>query len=512
MDAIIDNKRIARNTVVLYVRMLFTLFVSLFTSRLILGTLGFEDYGLYSVVGGIIVLFTFLNSTMAVATQRFLSFEIGKGDTKSVNEVFCVCLTVHIIIAAIIFIIAETVGLWFLFHKLNIPEYRIFAAHVVYQLSVITTLLGITQIPYNAIIIAKEKMNVFAFISIFEVMLKLFLVILLVYVQCDKLILYSILMTLNSCIIIFIYRTYCVRKFPESKFLVSRNSDLYKQISSFTGWNLSANLVLMARTQGVNILINIYSGLTVNAARSIAIQVNTMIMQFVSNFQVAVNPQINKLCAVGNNHELIKLVKRSSKFSFLLLSLLIFPFIFEADTILRIWLGNVPDYSVAFTRFVLIATLCDNLSGTLATAALATGNVKRYQIVMSSLLSLCFFISWLILYMGYQPVYVYTVDSAIYLISLFARLILLKSMIGIHISEYFRDVVFRCCLSILPVILCGWIFISNIDVSVMRFFIAAPTMVTVSALSSFFLALDTNEKLKLCQTVKSKIYGRNKNN
>lgn len=510
MDKISDNKRIAKNTAMLYARMLLTLFVSLFTSRLVLQILGVEDYGLYSVVGGIVVLLSFLNGTMAVSTQRFLSFELGKGNIQSVNEIFCVCLSIHIIIAMLILIFAETVGLWFLYYKLNIPEERIFAAKVVYQLSIFTSLLGITQIPYNAIIIAKEKMNVFAFISIFEVVFKLFLVYLLYYANCDRLILYAILMTLNSSVIMLIYRFYCLRKYPETTFRLCNNKSLYKKVGSFAGWNITANIVLMARTQGVNMLINIYSGLAVNAARSIAIQVNTMLFQFVSNFQVAVNPQITKLYATGKKAEMIQLIKSSSKFSFLLLSLLITPFIFETETVLQLWLGDVPLYCVSFTRLVLIATLCDNLSGTLSMAALSTGNVKKYQIIMSSLLSLCFFISWFILKIGCSPVSVYIVDSVIYLFALSARLFLLRTMVGIEVSEYIKEVLVRCAFSLIPVIIIGVIITTSYESSITRLMVSVPLLIMVSLVSSYYWGLNTDEKNKVYQTIKSKINGRNK--
>lgn len=507
MDALqsIDNKRIAKNTILLYARMLLTMFVSLFTSRIVLQILGAEDYGLYTVVGGIVVLLSFLNSTMAVATQRFLSYEIGRGDEKSLNTVFCTSLSIHLLLAAVIFVLAETIGLWFLETQLNIPDERMPAAHIVYQFSIVTSILGVTQIPYNALIIAHEKMNVFAYISIFEAILKLGLICILFYVTYDKLELYACLMFINSTIILLIYRIYCIKKFKETRFKFIFKGNTFKQIGSYAGWNLAANIVLVARTQGTNMLINIFSGLLYNAARGIAVQVNTIIMQFVTNFQMAVNPQITKLYAAGNLIEMNKLIFRSSKFSFLLLSCLVMPLIFETETILTIWLGEVPEYSVIFTRLSLVASLCDCLSGTLANSALATGKIKKYQIVMSALLSMCFFISWLILSMGGQPETVYYVDCIVYTISMFVRLFLLKRLIGLNIIDYIKNVFARDILTIIPVVSIGILIVNSYESTINRLFFNIGILVFVSGLSSLFIGMTYAERAAIFNLITKKV-------
>lgn len=499
------NQRIAKNTIFLYCRMLLTMFVSLFTSRIVLQVLGAEDYGLYSLVGGIVVLLSFLNSTMSVATQRFLAYEIGRGDEKKLNETFCISLSIHIIIAIVIFLFAETIGLWFLQTQLKIPEGRMFAAHVVYQFSVASSLLGITQIPYDSIIIAREKMNVFAYMSILGVVLKLGLISLLFYVSYDKLELYAFLIFINSTIMLLICRFYCFKKFKETKFRFIFKGETYRQMVAFAGWNLVPNIVLVARTQGTNMLINIFSGLLFNTARGIAVQVNMIIMQFVANFQVAVNPQIVKSYAEGDLIEMNKLVFRSSKFSFLLLSIMVMPFIFETEIILSIWLGKVPEYSVKFTRLALVASLFDCLSGTLGNSALATGRIKKYQIVMSCVLSLCFFFSWLVLFLGGCPEYVYVVDCVIYSICMFVRLFLLKGMTDLDVKGYLKSVFARNILAIIPIVCIGCLIKTLFETSIHRLLFGGIILVLCSVVSSLYIGMTKAERLSIFNIINNKI-------
>ncbi len=496
-----NNKRIAKNTIMLYIRMLFTMSVGLYTGRVILHVLGAVNYGIYNVVGGVVVLFSFLNSTMAVATQRFLTFEIGRGDDEQLKRVFNASFVIHIVIGIIVVVVAETIGLWFLNDQLNIPEDRMAAARIVYHISVFSTILGITQVPYNALIIAREKMDIFAYISILEVLLKLVMVYVISKINYDKLELYAWFIFLNNTIVLLIYRIYCIRSYKESRFCLVTDVSLYKHIGSFAGWNLIANMVLMLRTQGVNMLVNVFGGPIYNAARGIGVQVNGYVLQFVSNFTSASVPQITKLYANKNNPEMLKLVYRSSKFSYLLLVFLMIPLIVETEYVLRLWLGDYPAYTVSFTRLTLIATLADLLSGTIGHAALATGKVKRYQLFMSSLLSLSFILSLIALKSGFTIESVYFVEIMVYLCALCLRLRLLKKMVGLSPVDYFRKVVCRCLIVLaVPLFFSSMVTMVMAD-SFMRFITVCLCSTSLALLMSYFVGLDMSERHFVFTTV-----------
>ena len=498
-----DNKRIAKNTIMLYIRMLFTMAVGLYTGRVILNVLGDINYGIYNVVGGIVVLFSFLNSTMAVATQRFLTFEIGRGDKEQLKRVFNASFTIHVVICILVVIIAETAGLWFLNEKLNIPAERMDAARIVYHISVLSTILGITQVPYNALIIAREKMNVFAYISIIEVILKLTLVYAISKINYDKLVLYAWLIFLNNTTILLIYRFYCIRNYNESKFCLVTDFSLYKKIGGFAGWNLMANIVLVLRTQGVNMLVNIFGGPLFNAARGIGIQVNGYVLQFVNNFTSASVPQITKLHASGNKTEMLKLVFRSSKFSFLLLVFLMTPLIVETEYLLGLWLGNYPAHTVSFTRLTLIATLAELLSGTLVHAALATGKIKKYQLFMSSLLSMSFIISLIALKKGAAIESVYLIEIIIYLCALLLRLKLLKNMVDLSPKDYLKSVVLRCIAILAISLLISYTITFFMIDSFVRFIVICICSTATTLLTSYFIGLDKNEQHSIINIIRN---------
>jgi O-antigen/teichoic acid export membrane protein len=313
------NKRIAKNTVMLYIRMLFSMVVSLYTSRIVLNTLGVEDYGIYNVVGGIITMFSFLNGAMAAGTQRFLTFELGKNDAIQLSRVFSMSMSIHLMIALVVFVLGETLGLWFVNTQLTIPSERMAAANWVYQFSVLSAMVGIWSVPYNASIIAHERMNVYAYVSILEVILRLLIVFLLQWFGFDKLKFYAVLVFSVSLTIRFIYGRYSKLHFSETRFKFYWNKDLFNTLVSYAGWNLWGNLAVVAHDQGVNILLNIFFGPAVNAARGIAYSVKAAVYSFVQNFQVAMNPQIIKSFASGDFKNMHQLIFQGSKFSFFLL-------------------------------------------------------------------------------------------------------------------------------------------------------------------------------------------------
>ena len=371
-----NNKRIAKNTIFLFVRMFLTMGVTLYTSRVVLNTLGVEDYGVYNIVGGIVTLFGFFNGAMTSATQRFLAFDIGKNDLQQLKKTFNATLNIHICISILVLILAETIGLWFINNKLNLPLDRMVSVNWVYQFSVFTFLLGIIQVPYDALIVAREKMDIYAYMSIIEVFLKLGIVYVLIVFAFDKLILYAGLLFLASFIVRMGHQQYCRWRYKESEYQFYFDKAFYKVLLAYSGWNLFGNIAGVARGQGTNILLNLFFGTVLNAAYGISMQVQGTVQTFVTNFQMAVNPQIIKSYAAGNNEQCLKLIFQSAKFSYFLMFLITFPIICNVDYILELWLKNPPKYTAVFVSLCLINLLIECISGPLMIGAQATGSIK----------------------------------------------------------------------------------------------------------------------------------------
>lgn len=441
-----SNKKIAKNTILLYFRMLLMMGVTLYTSRIVLNTLGVVDFGIYNVVGGVVVMFSFLNSAMSSATQRFLTIELGKNDYDQLKKVFSMNVNIHAVIALIILILAETIGLWLLNAKLVIPVERMNAANWVYQFSILAFMLTVMGVPYNAIIIAHERMNVYAYVSIIEVVLKLIIVFALVWFSYDKLKLYAILIFCVAVIVWVIYKSYCKRNFSESHYVFFWDKSLYKTLMNFAGWNIFGNLAHVAAGQGVNILLNIFFGPVVNSARGIAYQVNGAVNGFVRNFQIALNPQIFKSYAADNRMYMHQLIFQGSKYSFFLLLFITLPILIETETVLRWWLKIVPEYTILFCRLVLINTLIDCISGPLMTAAQATGKIKKYQAVVGTVLLLIIPISYVFLKQGLPPEITLYVSISISIMALFTRLFIISPLVKLSILEFIRIVLARVLL------------------------------------------------------------------
>ena len=345
-----SHKTIAKNTLFLYFRMFLTMGVGLYTSRMVLDVLGVEDYGIYGLVGGIVTMFAFLNSAMASATQRYLSFDIGKGDEVRLQQTFNASVNIHFLIGIVIVILAETVGLWFVNTQLDIPAERMVAANWVYQFSILAFFFNVIQVPYNALLVAREHMSVYAYISIIDVLFKLGIVFILIYYNADKLILYGILTFAVSFIVRMLYRAYCKRKFKESVYKFYYDKVYYKELLNYSWWNLFGNIAAIARGQGSNILLNIFFGPVANAAYSLTQTVQSMIGQFVTNFQVALNPQITKNYASGNINASMNLMFKSSKYSFFAMLILVVPFLYNIDYVMNLWLKEVPPHAISFAH------------------------------------------------------------------------------------------------------------------------------------------------------------------
>lgn len=475
--------------------------VSLYTSRVILNTLGVEDFGIYNVVGGVVSMFSFFNSAMSSATQRFLSYEMGKGDFVQLRKTFNATQIIHIGIAVLIFFLAETVGLWFVKTYLVIPSERLEAAIWVYHFSVLSFMVSIIQVPYNATIIAHERMNVYAYVSIIEVILKLLIVFMLTWITYDKLKLYGILYFVVVFVIAAIYRIYTRRNFEESKFEVVKDKKLYKTLISYSGWNLFGNIASVAKGQGINILLNMFYGPVVNAARGVAIQVESAVNSFVNNFQIAVNPQIIKSYAAEEKEYMTSLIIRSSKFSFYLLFLLSLPIILEVDQILKLWLKTVPEYASIFTVLVLFIILIDCLSGPLMTAIQATGKIKIYQAVVGTLLILILPISYVLLKFGYSPEITLYVNIVISIIALAIRLHIVWKLLDFPVLRFIKEIILMNILIVSLSISLPLVIRNLMDANILRLIVVILVALIWNAIIIYTIGLNKQEKAIVLKSI-----------
>lgn len=398
-----NNKRIAKNTALLYVRMFFTMAVSLYTSRVVLATLGVEDFGIYGVVGGIVTMFDFLNASMSGCTSRFLTYELGKKDWRNLCETFSTAMYVHMAIAMLVLVVAEPVGLWFLHFKMQIPQGRMFAAQVVFHVSILSMMLNVTQVPYNASIISHERMDIYAYVGMAVVLLKLLIVYVLMIGSFDKLILYSILVFAVTLSVAIFYRIYCIRNFNECHILRVWRPDIFKKMMSFSGWDLYGNLTVTMRSTGISMLLNMFFGPVVNAASAIASQIQGAVMAFSQNVTTAVRPQIIKRYAAGEIESMISLVRNAVKLNFLVLLLITTPLIVEIHFILNLWLGQVPDYTVEFCSLTLLFNFFAELSFILAIGIHATGKIYRLSFINGTLYLLVVPFSYIAFKLGGGP-------------------------------------------------------------------------------------------------------------
>ena len=496
------NKRIAKNTLLLYVRMLFTMAVSLYTSRVVLGALGVEDYGIYNVVGGLVIMFSVLSGSMSTSISRFFTFELGRGELNRLKTVFSTGVNIQLGMSLLVVIVAELIGVWFLNYKMNIPETRLTAANWVFQCSILTFVLNLLSVPYNAAIIAHEKMSAFAYISIIEVTLRLAIVFLLLVSPFDRLITYSVLSVCLGALIRFIYGYYSKRHFEECTYHFVYDRAILKSMTSFAGWNFLGNGAYMLNTQGVNILMNMYFGVAVNAARGVATQVDAALKQFVNNFTTAVNPQITKSYAQGDLDTMHKLVCRSAKFSAFLMMFFAIPIILETDTILSLWLKTPPDYAAIFLKWIIISSFMDTvLANSLVTSMFATGNIKRYQIVVTIVGCLVFPLSWIAFQMGFDPYAGYILYFVIYTILLFVRLYLLREMVKLPIMMYVREVLFK----VLPVMAICFavpsLLLINIGEGVIRLVTIVALSTLVTSIAIYNLGLNGGERKYLAELI-----------
>lgn len=498
------NKRIASNTIFLYIRMLLVMGMSLFTSRVILAELGVTDFGIYNVVGSVVTIFTFISQALGNATNRFIVFSIGRDDVKKTMQVYNTCFRVHLLIAVIVVLLLESVGLWFLNGRLNIPEVRFFAAIWTFHFSVAVCFLSILKVPFNAEIIAHEHMGVYAAISIIETSLKLFIAIILAYSPFDRLVFYAFLFFVVQCIVNLLYYLYCRIKYAECKLSMKIANDkrLYKEIGSFAGWSMFGNIVWLGYTQGINLMLNVFFGPIVNAARGVAVQVEHAISSFVSSFQTALSPQIIKSYAQQDLKRMNTLIMYSAKFSFFLYLIFAVPFFFEAENILKMWLVDVPEHAVNFVRLILVVLLLNPIANPLGVSNDATGKIKKFQIICGLINFQIITISYLCLRYGCAPEIVFVVHALVLTIQTFVKLLFAHNQVGLSLKNYIKTVFMRIVVVGSSSIFLSYLLFPHFGDS-LRYMIL---YIVVSAVSicaiSYLMGLDSKEKQLVLSVIK----------
>lgn len=499
-----NNKRIAKNTLLLYVRMLFSMLVSLYTSRVVLSTLGVEDYGIYNVVGGSVAMFSLFSSSLSSSSSRFLTFELGRNDLERLKKVFSISLWIHIALAVVVFVLLETMGVWFLNHRMTIPSERLVAANWVFQASMFSFILGLFAVPYNASIVAHERMSAFAYIGILDVVLRLLIVLFIAYIpwQFDRLIVYSLLLVAVGLLLQSIYFRYCRKNFEECRTRLYFDRKYWNEMSAFAGWNFIGCTAGLLKDQGVNILLNLFVGPVLNAARGIAMSVNVAIGSFAGNFMTALKPQITKSYAAGQYDYMNSLVERGSRFAFYILLILTLPILLETDFVLTLWLKDYPEHTVNFVRLMLLLSMLDILSNTLITLQAATGKIRNYQLAVGGMLMLNFPLSYLCLKRGFPPESVFVVGLLVSFCCLILRLVLLKRMVSLSVRNYLRNV----CLNVLVVFLASSVipvtFRMGMEEGWLRFISLTLLCLVCSSVIIFFIGCSFSERQFILERVR----------
>lgn len=502
-----NTKRIAKNTVALYFRMFLMMAIGLFTSRVVLQTLGVKDYGTYNVVGGVVGMFALVSSSLSTSISRFITFELGRGNTERLNKVFSTAINVQLLLSVIVVVLMELVGVWFLNTQMNIPEGRMEAANWVFQLSIVSFVLGLLTVPYNASIIAHEDMGVFAYMSLLDAILKLLIVYSLYISPFDKLISYAVLLFGVSLLMRSIYAIYCKRHYEECTYHFVNDKPLLKEMIGFAGWNFLGNGSWILNNQGVNILVNIFFGVTLNAARGIATTVDNMVQNFVRNFMTALNPQITKSYAAGNLEYMHKLVFAGAKFSAFMMMFFVIPICLEADMILHLWLGDVvPDYAPVFVQLTLLCSMCVIIGNTLITSVFATGKIKNYELVMGLMALSNFPIVWLAFKLGASPVAAYVIYLCIYFTMIFVRLYMVKDLIQMSAWAYIKEVFLRVLIVGIASLLLPFLITCVQEDSVLRFFEVGFVSVISSLSFIWLLGMKREEKDMVFRLVKTKVF------
>lgn len=507
-DSNSNNKRIAKNTLILYFRMLLTMVVSLYTSRVVLGALGVEDYGIYNVVGGVVAMFSVISGSLSAAISRFITYELGKGDLGKLNKIFSASVTIQLALSFIIVVLIETMGVWFLNSRMTIPVERIEAANWVLQLSIITFVINLISVPYNAAIIAHEKMSVFAYIGILEVIGKLAISFLIIVSPVDKLVFYAILMCIMAIVVRLTYGHYCKKHFLECVYHFHWDKDLLMDMFCFAGWSFVGCSAQVFITQGVNVVTNLFFGVTANAARGIATQVDAAVRQLVNNFMMALNPQITKSYAAREHDYTLRLVYQGAKFSFFLSLFFAVPFLLEMDYILCLWLENYPAETPTFARWTIAIILADVLSLPIITANAASGRVKKYQLVVGGYNMLVFPIVYICFLAGLPVYYAYIVHFMVVFTNLFVRIRLMRGILPITYSGYTQHVLLRISPIFFLSMILPYLLGTYMDEGLMRLISIVAVTVVELPLLVYYFGLRQTERERVILIVKKKILKR----
>lgn len=509
----LSHSNIAKNTLFLYVRMAFVLLVTLYTSRIVLEELGVVDFGIYNLVAGFVIMFSFFGSSLSNAAQRFLNFHYGQGNDDEVNHVFNMGSLNFFFLSIIVVIVLETIGLWFLNNKLIIPSDRLPAANLIFQFSVLSVFVTMNNYIYRAVLIARENMKIYAYTGIFEAVSRLLIAFLLIKTGTDKLVFYSFLNLLVSIIVCFVYVLYCSKKYLECKIRFYWDSKLFKEMFSFIGWNAFTNLTEAVNQQGISVILNLFFGPVINAARGISFQINNALLSFSHNIYMAARPQLIKAYAVKNMTFFLKTINLSSKFTYYLLLILAIPLIIKINYILDIWLTVVPDQTAIFSVLIIIYTLIDSLKNPLWAAAQAVGDLKKYSLIGGLIFLLNFPLSYGLMNLGFEAYWVYICLIIVRIIYLVAMVFVIKSMINeFDIMVYFRSVItpiiFVSMLSPIVPFLINSVLVEENLLSLM---LVSFSSILSTVLVIYVFGLKNVEKLNLKELIKTKLNLGNEN-
>lgn len=502
-----NNQRIAKNTIFLYIRMIIVLLVSLYTVRIVLNTLGVVDYGIYNVVGGFVSMFGFLNTSMSSGIQRFYNYEMAKNGEQAATYVYNTALQIQIIVAFIILLAVELFGIWYLNNKMVIPIERIWTANWIFQLSVISLLIMIMQVPYSAAILAYERMDYYAIVSIVDIVIKLLIAIVLPYIQDDKLFYYGLLLLIINIVDFFLYYAYCKRIFSTIRFKPKVDIKRFKSMLSFSGWNTLGSFSYMLKGQGVNVLLNMYFGAAINAANGIASQISYAIQSFSISIVIAFKPQLTQSYAVGNYQRTTRIMFSMTKISYLLLYALSVPIIIEMEYILHIWLGEtIPDYTSSFSILVIIIMLICSFNTPIMQVVHAVGKLKLYQICTSIIICSILPLSWFILWLGGNPMSVYWVSLAIVIINQIVCIGILHSIFIFSYRSYLFDIVVPCSIYTVILPLLPYVICSLMESSIIRLIIVCLVTLILSVIVAYILVLKHDEKEMLKSMINKILY------
>lgn len=502
----VNNSLIAKNTMALYGRTLFMLFISLFTSRITLQALGVNNYGIQSAVGGVMAMFSIVSGSLSRSISRYITFELGRGDKDKLKRIFSTSLNIQLLIGLVIFLLGETLGVWFLNNQMNIPADRMTAANWVLQFSIWSFIIGLTQTPYGACIIGHERMSVYAYFGIANAVFMLIIVYLLYISPYDKLITLSALGFIVSVVMRMVQRIYCARNFEECHYQFVFDKGLMKEMSGFAGWSFLTNTAWIFNTSGLNILINIFFGVSFNAARGLAGSIEGHIKKFYGDFMTAINPQITKSYAAGQLDDMHKLVCRGTRLSYFLMFTLTLPFLFEAHIVLFLWLGQVPDYTVLFFRLSTIAQLVTLLGQTGVTACMATGKIKWYTIIITSVGFLVFPLTWIAFKLGMSVETSYIIYIIIYALLDYIRLLIMKRLLNFPIMMYVHDVLIPVLKVTTIAVILPFVLYNTLDSSIFKSFLVIVLSLLSASATSYYIGLNENERVFVTSKVNALIH------